>query len=213
MSAGESAALGRSSPPEIHWHGSTLTRAERFERLGRGATMWFTGLSGSGKSTIAAALEATLIRSGVRAYRLDGDNVRTGLNSDLGFGASARTENVRRLAEVARLMADSGAIAIVSAISPFRADRAFARRVHQSDREGALSFIEVFVDAPLAICEARDPKGLYRKARAGELPGFTGIDSPYEAPEAADIVLDARRSSVEESVRTCLGALAERGLG
>lgn len=193
---------------EIHWHGGELSRVERFSRLGGGGTMWFTGLSGSGKSTIAAALEATLVRGGMHCYRLDGDNVRTGLNSDLGFDDRSREENIRRLAEVARLFADSGAIVLVSAISPFRRDREFARGIHERDRDGALPFIEVFVDTSLAACEARDPKGLYRKARAGEIAGFTGIDSPYEPPTAADVVLTTATMSIEECVERCRQALA-----
>jgi adenylylsulfate kinase len=198
------------SAREIHWHRPAITRAERIAALGApGATLWFTGLSGSGKSTIACALEEALIGRGLRAYRLDGDNLRTGLNGDLGFSERDREENIRRIAEVARLFCDSGAIAIVGAISPFRRDRAAARRLHEEDREGPLRFIEVFVDAPLELCEARDPKGLYRKARAGELRAFTGIDSPYEPPDAPDLRLDTGLLSVPECVAAC-EALVQR---
>lgn len=198
---------------DVHWHAGAIARAERFEALGaRGATVWFTGLSGSGKSTIAAALEAVLVRRGVRCYRLDGDNVRTGLNRDLGFDDRDREENIRRMAEVARLFADSGTIALVSAISPFRRDRELARSIHESDRDGPLPFVEVFVDTPMEVCELRDPKGLYRKARAGELRGFTGIDSPYEPPPHADLVLAPAERSVQTCVETCLERLGAIGV-
>jgi len=191
---------------EVHWHRPAIARAERFAALGApGATIWLTGLSGSGKSTIACALEESLVRRGVRAYRLDGDNLRTGLNRDLGFSERDREENIRRIAEVARLFCDSGAVAIVGAISPFRLDRNAARRLHEQDGEGPLRFFEVFVDAPLEVCESRDPKGLYRKARAGELSGFTGIDSPYEPPDAPDLRLDTGVLSVSECVEACEG--------
>ncbi|MFN7021206.1 MAG: adenylyl-sulfate kinase, partial [Phycisphaerales bacterium] len=168
-------------PSNIVWSHSALSRDERWRLMGnaRGCTVWFTGLSGSGKSTIAAALEAELLRRGRAAYRLDGDNIRHGLNSDLGFSASDRHENIRRIGEVARLFADCGVVCLVSFISPYRADRELVRRLHESPAGGAvgpLRFIEVFVDAPISVCEQRDPKGLYKKARAGELKGFTGID-------------------------------------
>jgi bifunctional enzyme CysN/CysC len=149
--------------------------------------VWLTGLSGSGKSTIAAALEHLLVAGGVLAYMLDGDNLRHGLNGDLGFGAEDRAENVRRAGEVARLFADAGVVAIVPLISPYAADRDRARRIHE---ESGLRFVEVFVDTPLEECERRDPKGLYVKARAGELPGFTGIDDPYEPPTRPDLRLE-----------------------
>ena len=209
MTSGGAQHAGR----DVHWHGAALSRAERIAALGgAGATIWFTGLSGSGKSTIACALEASLLRRGVRAYRLDGDNLRTGLNRDLGFGDRDREENIRRIGEVARLFCDSGAVAIVGAISPFRRDRDAARTLHEQDRDGPLVFIEAFVSAPLAVCESRDPKGLYRKARAGELRGFTGIDSPYEAPERAELLLDTSTMSVEACVAACERALVERGV-
>lgn len=151
-----------------------------------GATVWLTGLSGSGKSTVAVALERLLVSAGRPAYRLDGDNLRLGLNTDLGFSAEDRNENVRRAGEVARLFADAGVVAIVPLISPYRAGRDSARAVH--DRAGQ-RFIEVFVDTPIALCEQRDPKGLYAKARAGEITGFTGIDDPYEAPLSPELTL------------------------
>jgi adenylyl-sulfate kinase len=152
----------------------------------RGATVWFTGLSGSGKSTIANELERLLVAAGQPAYVLDGDNLRHGLNADLGFGAADRDENVRRVSEVARLFADAGLVALVPLISPYRQARERARQAHDV---AALPFVEVFVDTPIEICEARDPKGLYRKARAGEITGFTGIDDPYEPPANPELVL------------------------
>jgi bifunctional enzyme CysN/CysC len=171
----------------VVWHPGAVARAERWRatRLG-GATVWFTGLSGSGKSTVATAVERRLLAAGRATYLLDGDNLRHGLNGDLGFTASDRSENVRRVGEVARLFADAGLVALVPLISPFRADRDQARSVHA---EAGLPFIEVFVDTPLEECERRDPKGLYAKARAGELRGFTGIDDPYEPPTGAELVL------------------------
>jgi bifunctional enzyme CysN/CysC len=158
----------------------------REDRPHQGATVWLTGLSGSGKSTVAVALEALLVGSGRPAYRLDGDNLRHGLNADLGFTEADRTENVRRAGEVALLLADAGVVSIVPLISPYRSGRDAARAAHGA---AGVPFVEVFVDTPLSICEQRDPKGLYAKARAGEITGFTGIDDPYEAPTAAELVL------------------------
>jgi bifunctional enzyme CysN/CysC len=167
----------------ITWHAGEVSPEDR---PFRGATVWLTGLSGSGKSTVAVALERLLVGQGRPAYRLDGDNVRHGLNGDLGFSEADRNENVRRVGEVARLMADAGVIAIVPLISPYRAGRDHARALHT---EAGLAFVEVFVDTPIELCEQRDPKGLYAKARAGEITGFTGIDDPYEAPLAPELVL------------------------
>jgi adenylyl-sulfate kinase len=176
-----------SQSPNVVFHESTVSREERWAATGRaGATVWLTGFSGSGKSTIAAALEKHLVERGVLAYMLDGDNLRHGLNGNLGFDAADRAENVRRAGEVARLFADAGVIAIVPLISPYAADRDRVRARHE---ETGLRFFEVFVDTPLEICERRDPKGLYVKARAGELTNFTGIDDPYEAPTRPDLVL------------------------
>lgn len=190
-----------------------MSRDERFRTLKTsGCTLWFTGLSGSGKSTISAALEAALIACGVHAYRLDGDNIRQGLNSNLGFSHEDRTENIRRVGEVARLFADSGCVVITSFISPYRADRAMCRAMHASDRAGPLPFFEVFVDAPIELCEARDPKDLYKKARAGTITGFTGIDDPYEAPEKPDLVLRTASMSVEECVGACIDLLRTHGV-
>ncbi len=171
----------------VVWHESDLPRSDRWTALGvAGATLWFTGLSGSGKSTVAVAVERRLLEAGTPAYLLDGDNLRHGLNGDLGFSAEDRSENVRRVGEVARLFADAGVVALVPLISPYRADRDRARAAHDAAR---VPFFEVFVNTPIEECEARDPKGLYAKARAGEITGFTGIDDPYEAPVAPDLEL------------------------
>ncbi len=194
----------------IVWHHGELTHAERCRQLkARGCTLWFTGLSGSGKSTIASALEAELVRRGVFAYRLDGDNIRHGLNANLGFSAADREENIRRIGEVAKLFADAGVIAITSFISPYRADRARVRALHEA---AGLPFLEVFVDTPIEVCEARDPKGLYKKARAGEIKGFTGIDDPYEAPLSAEIQLRTADLSVVAAVEALTAALRDAGL-
>ena len=174
--------------------------ADRVALLGHGGqTVWFTGLSGSGKSTLAFAVEEALVARGVAAYVLDGDNVRFGLNRDLGFSAADRTENVRRIGEVCRLFQDAGLVVLSAFISPYKADRDAVRALHP---EG--SFVEVFVDTPLDICEARDVKGLYARARTGEIPEFSGISAPYEAPEAPDITVDATRPLNE-----CVGVMLE----
>jgi bifunctional enzyme CysN/CysC len=171
----------------VVWHESEVPRAERWGAAGvRGATVWFTGLSGSGKSTVASAVAALLTERGVLSYTLDGDNLRHGLNGDLGFSADDRAENVRRVGEVARLFADAGVIALVPLISPYRAGRDHARALHDA---AGLPFVEVFVDTPIEVCEQRDPKGLYAQARAGKLRGFTGIDDPYEPPLQAELVI------------------------
>ncbi len=170
-------------------------------------TVWMTGLSGSGKSTIAYLAEESLIGSGRAAYVLDGDNLRHGLNADLGFGAEDRAENVRRVGEVARLMADAGLVVLVPVISPFAADRKMVREAHQ---QAGLGFIEVFVDAPLEVCEARDPKGLYARARAGEISEMTGIDSPYEAPESPELSLDTDASAPEELAELLVAEVTSR---
>ena len=195
-------ALRRAS--NIHWQHVDVNRAARAAQNGqRPRCLWFTGLSGSGKSTLANAVEKRLFALGHHTYLLDGDNVRHGLNRDLGFTAEDRVENIRRVAEVARLMVDAGLIVLVAFISPFRAERRMAR-----ERFGADEFVEVFVDAPLAVCEARDVKGLYAKARAGRLSNFTGVDSPYEPPEQPEVHLhsdqDALEAMIEEVVRRVL---------
>jgi len=192
----------------IFWSEGKITRRERAAQMGhRGAVIWFTGLSGAGKSTIAQALERDLFRRGIHTYVLDGDNVRHGLNSNLGFAPEDRVENIRRVSEVAKLMADSGVVVVTAFISPYRMDRLRAREIAL---EGNTEFVEVFVDAPLAVCEARDPKDLYKKARAGKIREFTGIDAPYESPEDPEIVVHTDRQTVEESIATILEQLIPR---
>jgi bifunctional enzyme CysN/CysC len=174
-----------------------------------GATVWFTGLPGAGKSTIAGAVEERLIAAGQSAFVLDGDNLRHGLNGDLGFDEAGRSENVRRTAHVAKLLAESGTIALVGLISPYAADRKRAADLHAA---AELDFIEVFVDASLELCEQRDPKGLYARARAGKLCGLTGVGAPYEAPAQPDLVLGVRQETVQGEAERVLGVLAERGI-
>jgi bifunctional enzyme CysN/CysC len=196
--------------PNVRWQGSRLTRERRWRELGHGgATLWFTGLPGAGKSTVAAAVEEQLLEMGRPAFLLDGDNLRHGLNGDLGFDEHARTENVRRTAHVARLLAESGTVALVSLVSPYAADRSSAAALHASDE---LEFIEVFVDAPLELCEQRDPKGLYARARAGELSGLTGVGAPYEPPEDPDLHLGSGGETVEQEVERVMALLRERGI-
>jgi len=192
----------------VVWHDGAVTPEQRWAAIGgRGATVWFTGLSGSGKSTIAVGVEAELVRAGRAACLLDGDNLRHGLNSDLGFSAEDRAENVRRVAEVARILADAGVVALPTLISPYAEGRAHARRIHE---ERGLPFVEVWVSTPIDVCEARDPKGLYARARAGEIKGFTGIDDPYEAPADPDLELPAHDMALEDAVSSVLRLLRER---
>jgi len=194
----------------VHWHEGDISREHRAKLLGhRGATIWFTGLSGSGKSTVAVELEGELSELGVLSYRLDGDNVRLGINKNLGFSAQDRTENIRRIGEIAKLFVDTGVIALSSFISPYQADRDQVRALHE---EAGMDFIEVFVDCSLETAEARDPKGLYKKARAGEIKNFTGIDDPYEAPPRAEIHLHTDRQTLSEEVESILALLRERGI-
>ena len=200
---------GSGASPNVVWHVHGVARSERWAAAGlRGATIWFTGLSGSGKSTIADAVADRLLARSIASYTLDGDNLRHGLNGDLGFSAADRDENVRRVAEVARLFADAGVVALVPVISPYRAGRAHARALHEA---AGLTFLEVFVDAPLEVCEDRDPKGLYVKARAGELPGFTGIDDPYEAPLDPELTISTASVSVDDGADQVLEILAADG--
>jgi adenylylsulfate kinase len=191
----------------ITWHEGEVGRADREKLLSqKGATVWLTGLSGSGKSTIAVAAEQALIARGRLAYVLDGDNIRHGLNSNLGFSPEDRTENIRRIGEVAKLFTDSGVIVFSSFISPYRADRDAVREIM-----GKGDFIEGHVEASVETCEGRDVKGLYKKARAGEIPEFTGISAPYEAPEKPEIVVDTNTQSVEESVAAVVSYLESGG--
>ena len=188
-------------------HDGVVSRQDRERALGqRGAVVWFTGLSGSGKSTVARALEERLTAEGRFVYVLDGDNIRHGLCADLDFSPAGRTENIRRIGHTAALFADAGIIVLTAFISPYRSDRAQAREVIGDD------FVEVWVDAALDVCEARDPKGLYEKARAGQIPEFTGISSPYEPPEQPDLRIDTGEQSLQESVAAVRELMARRGL-
>ena len=191
----------------ITWHEGQVARSDRERMLGqRGATIWLTGLSGSGKSTIAVAAEKAIHERGRLTYILDGDNIRHGLNSNLGFSPEDRTENIRRIGEVAKLFTDAGTIVFSSFISPYRADRDAVRAL-MADGD----FVEVLVDASVETCEGRDVKGLYQKARAGEIPEFTGISAPYEAPEKPELVLDTSSLSVEQSVEKLVEYLSKNG--
>lgn len=192
----------------IVWHNHKVTRAERAKsKHQKPSLLWFTGLSGSGKSTIANALDVALHHRGYHTFLLDGDNVRHGLNKDLGFSDSDRVENIRRIGEVSKLFTDSGLIVLSAFISPFTSDRRMVRNLFPVGE-----FIEVFMDTPLAICEERDPKGLYQKARAGQIKHFTGIDSPYEAPERAEVRLDTSEMTVDDCVDRLIDFLLKRGL-
>ncbi len=194
----------------VHWHDGEISREDRDRLMNqRGATLWFTGLSGSGKSTIAVALEEALFERGHLSYRLDGDNIRLGINKNLGFSAEDRTENIRRIGEIAKLFVDSSVIALTSFISPYREDRDKVRALHE---EAGMPFIEVFVDCSLDEAEKRDPKGLYKKARAGEIKNFTGIDDPYEAPEKAEIHLHTDQMSLQEEVDLLLAYLTQHNI-
>lgn len=192
----------------ITWHEGHVTRDAREKLLKqRGATLWFTGLSASGKSTIAFTLEHELVRLGRLAYVLDGDNIRHGMNKNLGFSAADREENIRRIGEVAKLFADAGLIVMTSFISPYRKDRDNVRALHQAAN---MPFVEIHVATPISTCETRDPKGLYKKARAGELKNFTGIDDPYEAPTTPEMTIDATNTSPQEAAALIVRYLAER---
>ena len=192
----------------VHWHDGEITRADRDRMMKQqGATLWFTGLSGSGKSTIAVALEAKLFERGHLSYRLDGDNIRFGINKNLGFSAEDRTENIRRIGEIAKLFVDSSVIALSSFISPYRADRDQVRALHV---ESGMMFIEVFVDCALEEAEKRDPKGLYKKARAGEIKNFTGKDSSFEEPKNPDLIIDTEGQEITESVAVLLEAIHQK---
>lgn len=222
------------TPTQVYYHDGTVTRAERTAVLKQtGATLWFTGLSGSGKSTLAVALEQVLIQRGHPAYVLDGDNIRFGLNAGpkilmdtrgtseaaakrfgLGFSAEDREENIRRIGEVSKLFADAGLITMTSFISPYRKDRDAARKIHAEHKGGALPFIEIFVNTPIETCEQRDPKGLYKQARAavaaGKGMGFTGVDDPYEAPLNPELTFDASKQSVQDGIAMIINYLAEK---
>ena len=198
-------AAMRQKATNVTWEEGLVSRQDRFQILRqKGATIWFTGLSGSGKSTIAVALERALFRRGKLSYRLDGDNVRLGINKNLGFSGEDRKENIRRIGEVAKLFGDAGTIALSSFISPYAEDRDEVRRLHEA---AGLRFVEVFVDCPLSEAERRDPKGLYKRARAGEIRNFTGIDDPYEKPIKPEVHLRTDRMTVEEEVAAIIDYL------
>lgn len=191
----------------IVWHDSKVSKEDRQElKQHKSAILWFTGLSGSGKSTISSALEKELYIHGFHTYRLDGDNVRHGLNKNLGFSQEDRTENIRRIGEVSKLMVDAGLFTLTAFISPYREDRALVRNL-----VGANEFIEIYVKASLEICETRDPKGLYKKARLGEIKGFTGIDAPYEEPVAPEITIDTNQLTIDQSIELIMEFLKEKG--
>lgn len=192
---------------DITWHASQVTRAHREKLLDqRGALLWLTGLSGSGKSTVAFRVEHALIERGCVAYVLDGDNVRHGLNSNLGFSADDRAENIRRIGEVGKLFVDAGLITLSSFVSPYRADRDQVRALLAEDQ-----FFEIYVNTPLEICEQRDPKGLYKRARAGEIPNFTGISDPYEEPQAPELELKTDTVTIDEAARQVICLLEQHG--
>lgn len=192
----------------IVWHAASVTKEDRQKKSGqKSAILWFTGLSGSGKSTLANAVEAELFNQNKRTYLLDGDNIRSGLNANLGFSDEDRKENIRRIGEVAKLFVDSNAIVLTAFISPFREDREMVRKRVESGE-----FLEVYVQCSLEACEARDPKGLYKKARAGEIKAFTGIDSPYEAPIKPDLIVNTELETIEESTQKVITFLKESGI-
>jgi adenylylsulfate kinase len=192
----------------IVWHQGAVTRDDREQLNGhKGCTVWLTGLSGSGKSTIAVDLEKRLCERGVRSYILDGDNIRHGLNKNLGFSPEDRTENIRRIGEVAKLFTDAGTVTLTAFISPYRADRDQVRALMKAG-----DFVEVHVDCPVEVCEQRDVKGLYKKARAGEIKGFTGIDDPYEAPEKPELVLDSNKKGIDELAQEVVAFLESKGV-
>jgi adenylylsulfate kinase len=191
----------------IVWHHSKVTKEDRQKLNGhKSVVLWFTGLSGAGKSTLSVEVEKKLHQRGVRTYILDGDNIRHGLNKDLGFSAEDRKENIRRIGEVAKLMVDAGIVTLTAFISPYREDREMVRQLL-----GEKEFIEIYVKCSLEECERRDPKGLYKKARAGEIKGFTGIDDPYEEPENPELVVETDKQTLEESVKQVITYLEENG--
>jgi len=201
------ANMGDSKSTNVTWHAGHLSRSEREARQGhRAATLWFTGLSGSGKSTIARRVEQLLAARHLLVYALDGDNVRHGLCGDLGFGAADRAENIRRIGEVCKLFTDAGLLTLAAFVSPYRADREQVRRIMLPG-----DFLEIHVAADVSVCESRDPKGLYRRARAGEIEDFTGISAPYEAPEAPEIVLQSGRDDVDTCAGQVVRYLVEHG--
>ena len=205
LDGAEEGRLRQNVNEHIVWHSGSVGREDRASITGgSGATVWLTGLSGSGKSTIGHSLESALVKLRRASYVLDGDNLRFGLNSDLGFSTEDRTENVRRVSHVASVLADAGLVAVVPIISPYERGRQEARALHERNE---LPFLEVFVDTPLEVCEKRDPKGLYQRARAGEIPNMTGVNDPYERPSSPDLVIETEAEPLNESVDRILEAL------
>ena len=202
--------MTRQKATNVHWHAGEITRTHRNRFLGqKGATLWFTGLSGSGKSTIAVALEVALYTRGKLSYRLDGDNIRLGINRNLGFSAEDRTENIRRIGEISKLFVDAGLLVLSSFISPYRVDRERVRELH---RDAGFDFIEVHVDCSLETAQQRDPKGLYKQARAGQIKNFTGIDDPYEQPTSPEIYLCTDQMTLAEEVEIIVSYMGEKGI-
>lgn len=192
----------------IHWHHGKLSAEDREKFVGqKGAVVWLTGLSGSGKSTVAREVEHALVENKINSFVLDGDNIRHGLNKNLGFSPEDRKENIRRIGEVANLFCQANVVTLTAFISPYKADRDLVRELVPPGQ-----FFEIYCDSPLDVCEERDPKGLYKKARAGEIPEFTGISAPYEAPDKAELILKTAEESLEESTRRVLDVLAEAGI-
>jgi adenylylsulfate kinase len=202
--------MAQQKATNVTWQDGQISREDRYQILRqKGATIWFTGLSGSGKSTIAVALEQALFNLGKLSYRLDGDNVRLGINKNLGFSEQDRKENIRRIGEIAKLFGDAGTISLSSFISPYKEDRDEVRELHQA---ADLKFVEVFVDCSLEVAEERDPKGLYKKARAGQIKNFTGIDDPYEAPERPEIHLKTDEMTIDQEVAIVIDYLIDNGI-
>ncbi len=202
--------MAQQKATNVTWQDGQISREDRYQILRqKGATIWFTGLSGSGKSTIAVALEQALFNLGKLSYRLDGDNVRLGINKNLGFSEQDRKENIRRIGEIAKLFGDAGTISLSSFISPYMEDRDEVRELHEA---ADLKFVEVFVDCSLEVAEGRDPKGLYKKARAGQIKNFTGIDDPYEAPEMPEILLKTDEMTIEQEVAIVIDYLTDNGI-
>ena len=194
----------------VHWQSGHVSHSDRNRLLGqKGATIWFTGLSGSGKSSIAVELERALHEYGKLCYRLDGDNIRMGINRNLGFSAADRAENIRRIGEVSKLFVDAGVLVLSAFISPYRADRHLVRELH---RDAGFDFVEIHVDCALEVAEQRDPKGLYKKARAGQIKNFTGIDDPYQTPENPEIHLRTDRMTLEQEVEIIISYLQQKGI-
>lgn len=201
-------SISETKSKNIHWHHGKLSAGDREKLIGqKGAVVWLTGLSGSGKSTVACEVEHALVENKINSFVLDGDNIRHGLNKNLGFSPEDRKENIRRIGEVANLFCQANVVTLTAFISPYKADRDLVRELVPDGQ-----FFEIYCDSPLDVCEERDPKGLYKKARAGEIPEFTGISAPYEAPDNAELILKTAEESLEESTRRVLDVLSDAGI-